>query len=121
MPVYEHDCPECGKFDHAQQGFKEIGDDACPRCGHPDTFRISMSQKLKGGNANGCQGWEVHLPGPDFHYDSAKELDRKAAENTGGLVQISQTSRRGGAFRNTSSLNPPSEKQVHDRCMAGGH
>jgi|GEM_PF-701743 len=118
MPIYEHDCPKCGKFEHVQFTFKETGDDDCPRCGAPNTAIISICDAKKGGNAAGCHGWEIHAPGPDFHYSSAKELDEKLARNTGGLLQVRSTA-RSNPFGTLSELHAPSERQRHDKIMRG--
>ena len=118
MPVYEHDCPKCGEFDHIQAKFKETGEDDCPRCGAPDTAIISICEAKRGGNASAIHGWEIHAPGPDFHYSSAKELDEKLARNTGGLLQVNRAARR-SPFGSLSENRAPSDRQKHERIMQG--
>lgn len=81
MPLYEYQCPTCGRFELIQK-FSDAALSACPTCGKPVTKLLSAPAiQFKGA------GWYV----TDYAKKSGGE-GAKAAGNGGGKEAASSSS-----------------------------
>lgn len=46
MPIYEYDCPKCGKWEVIQSGYGSPPHKKCPQCGAPSNRIISAPSMI---------------------------------------------------------------------------
>lgn len=106
MPLYEYQCPRCGKFERVQK-FSDPILSQCPTCGGPVEKLLSAPAiQFKG------TGWYV----TDYaRKGSGKEAGRKEgggeAKDSGAGKDKAASRETGGAKESSPSGTKPSEKK----------